>query len=64
MQHELLLQAVIYLLAAVVAVPLARVARRAALRFRSHNLRSLHAAYPYYKDREQYVFRAREDGGA
>jgi glutathione-regulated potassium-efflux system ancillary protein KefC len=38
--------------------------RQAALKFRKHNIASVHAVYPYYKDREQYVSmakRAREE---
>jgi glutathione-regulated potassium-efflux system ancillary protein KefC len=34
-------------------------ARQAAMRFREHNLKSVHEVYPYYKDREQYVSMAR-----
>ncbi|WP_020653389.1 glutathione-regulated potassium-efflux system protein KefC [Massilia niastensis] len=33
----------------------AYLARQASMRFREHNVRSVHAVYPYYKDREQYV---------
>ncbi|MBQ5949202.1 glutathione-regulated potassium-efflux system protein KefC [Massilia sp. ST3] len=33
----------------------AYLSRQAAMRFREHNLQSVHAVYPYYKDREQYV---------
>ena len=33
----------------------AYLARQAAMRFREHNLQSVNAVYPYYKDREQYV---------
>ena len=38
--------------------------RQAALKFRKHNIANVHAVYPYYKDREQYVSmakRAREE---
>jgi glutathione-regulated potassium-efflux system ancillary protein KefC len=35
-------------------------ARQAAMRFRQHNVQSVHAVYPFYKDREQYVSRARQ----
>jgi glutathione-regulated potassium-efflux system ancillary protein KefC len=38
--------------------------RQAALKFRKHNIASVQAVYPYYKDREQYVSmakRAREE---
>jgi len=33
----------------------AYLSRQAAMRFREHNLQSVNAVYPYYKDREQYV---------
>jgi glutathione-regulated potassium-efflux system ancillary protein KefC len=38
--------------------------RQAALKFKKHNVANIHAVYPYYKDREQYVSmakRAREE---
>jgi glutathione-regulated potassium-efflux system ancillary protein KefC len=35
-------------------------ARQAAMKFRAHNIASLHAVYPYYKDQEQYVSMARQ----
>lgn len=35
-------------------------ARQAATKFRAHNIASLHAVYPYYKDQEQYVSMARQ----
>jgi glutathione-regulated potassium-efflux system ancillary protein KefC len=35
-------------------------ARQAAMKFRRHNLASVHAVYPYYKDQEQYVSMARQ----
>ena len=38
----------------------ARLARRATLRFRQHNLQSVQAVYPFYRDREQYISRARQ----
>lgn len=38
----------------------ARLARRATLRFRQHNLHSVQAVYPFYRDREQYISRARQ----
>lgn len=34
-------------------------ARQAAMRFREHNLKSVHEVYPYYQDRAQYVSMAR-----
>jgi len=37
----------------------AYLARQAAMRFREHNLKSVLAVYPYYKDREQYASMAR-----
>jgi glutathione-regulated potassium-efflux system ancillary protein KefC len=30
-------------------------ARQAAMRFRAHNLKTLHAVYPYYKDQQQMI---------
>lgn len=30
-------------------------ARQAAMKFRTHNIKTLHAVYPYYKDQEQYI---------
>ncbi|MDB5918448.1 MAG: glutathione-regulated potassium-efflux system protein KefC [Massilia sp.] len=35
-------------------------ARQAAQKFKVHNIRSLHAVYPYYKDQEQYISMARQ----
>jgi glutathione-regulated potassium-efflux system ancillary protein KefC len=35
-------------------------ARQAAQKFKSHNIKSLHAVYPYYKDQEQYISMARQ----
>ncbi|RJG04466.1 glutathione-regulated potassium-efflux system protein KefC [Noviherbaspirillum sedimenti] len=35
-------------------------ARQAAMKFRAHNIASVHAVYPYYKDQEQYVSMARQ----
>lgn len=35
-------------------------ARQAALKFRLHNIKSLQAVYPYYKDQEQYISLARQ----
>jgi glutathione-regulated potassium-efflux system ancillary protein KefC len=35
-------------------------ARQAAMKFRRHNLASVHAVYPYYKDQEQYVSMAKQ----
>ncbi len=35
-------------------------ARQAAQKFRLHNIKSLHAVYPYYKDQEQYISMARQ----
>lgn len=32
-----------------------RRARRAAMKFREHNLKTLHAVYPYYKDQQQMI---------
>jgi glutathione-regulated potassium-efflux system ancillary protein KefC len=30
-------------------------ARQAAMKFRAHNLKTLHAVYPYYKDQQQMI---------
>jgi glutathione-regulated potassium-efflux system ancillary protein KefC len=30
-------------------------ARQAAMKFRAHNIKTLFAVYPYYKDQQQYV---------
>jgi glutathione-regulated potassium-efflux system ancillary protein KefC len=35
-------------------------ARQAAQKFKAHNIKSLHAVYPYYKDQEQYISMARQ----
>lgn len=35
-------------------------ARQAAMKFRAHNIASVHAVYPFYKDQEQYVSMARQ----
>ncbi|MDL2356898.1 MAG: glutathione-regulated potassium-efflux system protein KefC [Pseudomonadota bacterium] len=35
-------------------------ARQAAQKFKAHNIQSLHAVYPYYKDQEQYISMARQ----
>jgi len=35
-------------------------ARQAAMKFRAHNIASVHAVYPYYKDQEQYMSMARQ----
>jgi glutathione-regulated potassium-efflux system ancillary protein KefC len=35
-------------------------ARQAAQKFKLHNIKSLHAVYPYYKDQEQYISMARQ----
>jgi glutathione-regulated potassium-efflux system ancillary protein KefC len=35
-------------------------ARQAALKFRAHNLKSLHAVYPYYRDQQQFVSMAKQ----
>lgn len=35
-------------------------AREAAMKFRSHNIQSLHAVYPYYKDQQQLVSMAKQ----
>jgi glutathione-regulated potassium-efflux system ancillary protein KefC len=35
-------------------------ARQATQKFRAHNIKSLHAVYPYYKDQEQYISMARQ----
>jgi glutathione-regulated potassium-efflux system ancillary protein KefC len=35
-------------------------ARQAAQKFRNHNIKSLHAVYPYYKDQEQSIAMARQ----
>ncbi|QAU33020.1 glutathione-regulated potassium-efflux system protein KefC [Janthinobacterium sp. 17J80-10] len=35
-------------------------ARQAAMKFRAHNIASVHAVYPYYKDQDQYVSMARQ----
>ena len=35
-------------------------ARQAAQKFRAHNIQSLHAVYPYYKDQDQYISMARQ----
>jgi glutathione-regulated potassium-efflux system ancillary protein KefC len=35
-------------------------ARQAAQKFKLHNVKSLHAVYPYYKDQEQYISMARQ----
>ena len=35
-------------------------ARQAAQKFRVHNIQSLHAVYPYYKDQEQFISMARQ----
>jgi glutathione-regulated potassium-efflux system ancillary protein KefC len=35
-------------------------ARQAAMKFRAHNLKTLHAVYPYYKDQEQMVSLAQQ----
>ncbi len=35
-------------------------ARQAATKFRTHNIKSLHAVYPYYKDQDQFVSMARQ----
>lgn len=37
----------------------AYLSRQAAMRFREHNLDSVHQVYPFYKDREQYVSMAK-----
>jgi glutathione-regulated potassium-efflux system ancillary protein KefC len=34
--------------------------RQSALKFRKHNIANVHAVYPYYKDREQYVSMAKQ----
>ena len=35
-------------------------ARQAAMKFRSHNIKTLHAVYPYYKDQQQFVSMAKQ----
>jgi glutathione-regulated potassium-efflux system ancillary protein KefC len=35
-------------------------ARQAAQKFKAHNIKTLHAVYPYYKDQEQYISMARQ----
>jgi glutathione-regulated potassium-efflux system ancillary protein KefC len=35
-------------------------AREAAMKFRAHNMQSLHAVYPYYKDQQQLVSMAKQ----
>jgi glutathione-regulated potassium-efflux system ancillary protein KefC len=35
-------------------------ARQAAQKFKLHNIKSLHAVYPYYKDQERYISMARQ----
>ncbi|MES2538896.1 MAG: glutathione-regulated potassium-efflux system protein KefC [Pseudomonadota bacterium] len=35
-------------------------ARQAAMKFRTHNIKSLHAVYPYYKDQQQFVSMAKQ----
>ena len=35
-------------------------ARQAAQKFRAHNIKSVQAVYPYYKDQEQYISMARQ----
>lgn len=35
-------------------------ARQAAQKFKLHNIQSLHAVYPYYKDQEQFISMARQ----
>ncbi len=35
-------------------------ARQAAIKFRTHNLKSLRAVYPYYRDQQQFVSMARQ----
>ncbi|MBC7500431.1 MAG: glutathione-regulated potassium-efflux system protein KefC [Herminiimonas sp.] len=35
-------------------------ARQAALKFRAHNIKSLNAVYPFYKDQQQYVSLAKQ----
>jgi glutathione-regulated potassium-efflux system ancillary protein KefC len=38
-------------------------ARQAAMKFRAHNVKTLLAVYPYYKDQEQYVSMAKQARG-
>ncbi|MBC7455171.1 MAG: NAD-binding protein, partial [Massilia sp.] len=35
-------------------------ARQAAQKFKLHNIKTLHAVYPYYKDQEQYISMAKQ----
>ncbi|MDB5960795.1 MAG: kefC, partial [Massilia sp.] len=35
-------------------------ARQAAHKFRQHNIKSLHAVYPFYKDQDQYISMAKQ----
>jgi glutathione-regulated potassium-efflux system ancillary protein KefC len=35
-------------------------ARQAAMKFRAHNIKTLHNVYPYYKDQQQYVSMAKQ----
>ncbi|MDB5840914.1 MAG: glutathione-regulated potassium-efflux system protein KefC [Herminiimonas sp.] len=35
-------------------------ARQAAMKFRAHNIKTLYAVYPYYKDQQQYVSMAKQ----
>jgi glutathione-regulated potassium-efflux system ancillary protein KefC len=30
-------------------------ARQAAMKFRAHNIKTLHTVYPYYKDQQQFI---------
>jgi glutathione-regulated potassium-efflux system ancillary protein KefC len=35
-------------------------ARQAAMKFRLHSIKSLHAVYPYYRDQKQYASMAKQ----